>query len=239
MQNNQLVFASYKTEGKHSSQNFRDRFRIEGLIEPEFENLQSVVRRTNAYDLELDRDVWLHFVDASLLNSEDLFRFRYDTRKLSEIASQHLLVPIEFDTDSEKTYLVTEVAPGYSLNEVDLSSFDVLESLDVVIDTLEGLQLVHEAGIVHRNIQASNIFVNEGKAVLAGVGIERFITLPKIVLSNLYNSRDMYRRNCQALWSMISRYHQTYIRSVLFSLNCFQVACRLILRRSVICCFNI
>ena len=97
---------------------------------------------------------------------DGLRRFRDEARALIEFQSHPSIVSCrEFFRANGTAYLVMEYEDGMPLSELlhrrEASGrpFDEADLLAVMVPLLEGLQRVHEVGMLHRDIKPSNILV--------------------------------------------------------------------------------
>ena len=98
--------------------------------------------------------------------ADGLRRFRDEARALIEFQAHPSIVSCrEFFRANGTAYLVMEYEQGLPLSELlrrrEASGrpFDEADLLAVMVPLLEGLQRVHEAGMLHRDIKPSNILV--------------------------------------------------------------------------------
>jgi eukaryotic-like serine/threonine-protein kinase len=89
-------------------------------------------------------------------------RLRLEAQAMSRLRSPHLTLCTDFSTTFEgQPFLVLERLYGRTVAE-ELSARGALpveEAVDVARQTLAGLAVVHDAGIVHRDIKAANLFL--------------------------------------------------------------------------------
>lgn len=91
-------------------------------------------------------------------------RMRAEGRLVRSLRHKNLVEVSDFGfTDAGRAYLVMELLTGTTLKEHLKTSgrVSVAESLDIIEQTLEGLSVVHDKGLVHRDIKPDNIFYCE------------------------------------------------------------------------------
>lgn len=137
----------------------------------------SVIYR--AFDCHSGHDVALKTVSS--LSDRTLSTFRNEWQILKRL-HHHNVIDVydfgEFKRDGETFPLITmPLLHGHTLDQLIGTAGKGLDSttvVDVISQVCEGLQYMHEQGIVHRNIKPSHIFVTEEKiAKLIGFGLAR------------------------------------------------------------------
>ncbi len=128
--------------------------------------------------------VALKLIHQFRLNSENVHRFQREVEALRRLEHKNVvkLFDVGLHTD-ERPFLVMEFLNGLSLdrylaNEVRLSLPRALEILEPVC---EALSVAHAAEIVHRDIKASNIFLEnwgtpEQRVVLLDFGLVKLLS---------------------------------------------------------------
>jgi serine/threonine protein kinase len=89
-------------------------------------------------------------------------RFRAEMRLAQKVSHRNVCRVLDCGEDGELRYIVTELVDGTDLKRL-LRSSGALPSdraFDAAIQMARGLQAVHEAGIVHRDIKSGNIMVD-------------------------------------------------------------------------------
>lgn len=114
--------------------------------------------------------------DADTRNYADgLGRFRDEARSLIKFRAHPNIVSCwDFFRENGTAYMVMDFEEGCSLAEVLATReaegwpFKEEDLLGVIVPLLEGLQLVHEAGLLHCDIKPSNILIRktDGRPVL-------------------------------------------------------------------------
>jgi len=103
--------------------------------------------------------------------------FLAEARTLAQFRDARIVRVNQFLEANGTAYLVMDYEEGESLSELlkknqsELSEADVLR---VMIPILEGLAVVHEAGILHRDVKPANIYLRtDGRPVLLDFGAAR------------------------------------------------------------------
>jgi len=117
-----------------------------------------------ARDFELDRDVALKVIREDFADDEE-FRERFRTESRTAASIDHPRVVSVFGTGERDglLYVVMRYVPGPDL-QLLLSrrrSLPADEAAAVIAQVGEGLDAVHAAGLVHRDVKPANVIVSE------------------------------------------------------------------------------
>lgn len=133
-----------------------------------------------ARDLGLDRDVALKVVDPTWSNDPAIIpRFHQEARCLASVRSPNVVQVHAFGQHRGAWFFVMEHVRGRTLGALlaELRARRALLPLDRVLEIVRqvgaGLEAVHEAGLVHRDIKPGNIVIEEGtgRLVLVDFGL--------------------------------------------------------------------
>jgi serine/threonine-protein kinase len=126
-----------------------------------------------ARDHTLGVDRALKILRRALAEPDAHRRLRNEARAMAAHKHPHLLGIHDVGLEDGITYLVMDLAPGGTLAEaVREGKLGVVEGVDRVIEVLQALEVVHRAGVVHRDIKPQNILLDEdGRALLADFGV--------------------------------------------------------------------
>ena len=133
-----------------------------------------VFRATRVED---GREVALKVLKLALAN-DLLFqhRFRQEARAAAEVHEPHLVPIIEASEADGRHYLAVDYVPGGSLADriSDKGRLDGADLVRMVSEIAAGLDALHAAGIVHRDIKPQNIlFALDGTAMLTDFGLAK------------------------------------------------------------------
>ena len=114
-------------------------------------------------NLRIDRRIAIKVMHASIAEQHDaVARFEREAQAAARIGSSHVVDVFDLgDLPTGERFMVMEFLEGESL----LSRFKsegpmtAAAAADLVIELLEGLVKVHEAGIVHRDLKPANVFL--------------------------------------------------------------------------------
>ena len=133
-----------------------------------------------ARDLRLERDVAVKVLSPNHAADADILaRFDREARSLAafshpNVVAIHDVEPAELSIGQE-TFLVMDLCEGGSLaarleaaRPAGLAP-DVL--VPILVDVAAGLDALHAAGMVHRDVKPSNVLLSGGRALIADLGI--------------------------------------------------------------------
>lgn len=113
-----------------------------------------------AHDRELDEVVAIKVLRADLAQSADLTkRFRNEIRLARRIRHRNVCAIHEYGQHAHLRYIVMEYVTGVDFKQV-LREYGPLSPLDactVAAQVADGLQAIHDAGIVHRDLKTPNL----------------------------------------------------------------------------------
>ena len=133
-----------------------------------------VFRATRTSD---GREVALKVLKLALAN-DLLFqhRFRQEARAAAEVHEPHLVPIIEASDADGRHYLAVDYVEGGSLTDriADKGRLDGADVVRMVSEIGAGLDALHAAGIVHRDIKPQNIlYALDGTAMLTDFGLAK------------------------------------------------------------------
>lgn len=103
-------------------------------------------------------------------------RFLREARAAAAVNHQHLVAIHDAGEDDGRTWLAFEFVPGGDLDLVLAKEGPLAaeRALELVAQCAEGLQALHDGGLVHRDIKPHNIFLDaRGRAKLGDFGLAR------------------------------------------------------------------
>jgi tRNA A-37 threonylcarbamoyl transferase component Bud32 len=110
------------------------------------------------------RHVAVKLLHAQMLEDPSLLRrFRREAEITGTLGSEHIIEIIDIDQDEGQPFIVLELLRGRSLSEriAEERQLPLSDVADLVEQTARGLQVAHDAGVVHRDLKPGNLFLAE------------------------------------------------------------------------------
>ena len=127
-----------------------------------------------AEDTRLGRQVAIKFLPASYqYDPERRTRFLAEARATSALRSPHIAAIYDIGEHEGAMYIVMEYVEGEVLSErIKRGPLGVREAIDLAVQIADALSEAHSLGIVHCDVKASNLIVNDrGHLKLLDFGI--------------------------------------------------------------------
>jgi eukaryotic-like serine/threonine-protein kinase len=102
-------------------------------------------------------------------------RFLREARAAGEVRHKHLVPVLDAGEAGERRYLVMPYVPGRNLDDrLADGPLPVPELVQILAEVASGLDALHRAGLVHRDVKSSNVLLDErGSAALTDFGLAR------------------------------------------------------------------
>ncbi len=129
-----------------------------------------------ARDEVLGRDVAVKILGQPFANDAAfLARFEREARHVAALSDPHIVTVFDSGVDGTSPFIVMELVPGRSLRQVldETGALPVTEAVAIAADICQGLEAVHAAGLIHRDITPANILLSGGSAKVLDFGIAR------------------------------------------------------------------
>jgi serine/threonine-protein kinase len=135
-------------------------------------------------------------------DTERMRRFVREARAAAAVDHRHLVGVLDSGECGGRAYLVMRYVPGGSLDQRirESGTLSLEETVSVVNDLAAGLDALHRAGFVHRDVKPSNVMLDEaGAAALTDFGLAKgrdysALTRPGQMLGTLdYIAPEMLR----------------------------------------------
>ncbi|HET7236407.1 MAG TPA: serine/threonine-protein kinase [Actinomycetota bacterium] len=138
------------------------------------------------------------------LSGDDTFRKRFvhEARAAGEVHHKHLVPIVDAGEAEGRPYLAVGFVRGITLEQrlADHGALPIDEVVRIVAHVASGLDALHAAGIVHRDVKPSNVMIDEaGAASLTDFGLAKgraytVLTKPGMVMGTLdYLAPEMLR----------------------------------------------
>lgn len=153
--------------------------RLSRALAPEYEVTEEIARGGmgivfRGRDVRLGRDVAIKVLRPELASATAAERFLFEARALAGLSHSHV-VPVHQAGEAEGLfYFVMDYIEGETLSKrLERGPLSQAETLKLGRDLLDALDAVHRAGIVHRDVKPSNIFLVGRRALLGDFGIAK------------------------------------------------------------------
>jgi serine/threonine protein kinase len=123
-----------------------------------------------AYDRKLEETVAIKVLRAEFANTEEMDkRFRQEVKQARKVSHRNVCRIHDYHDDAGVRFISMEFVEGTDLKQLvrDRGGYLTAEDgFDVAIQSAEGLQAIHDVGIIHRDLKTSNIMRDPGGRVL-------------------------------------------------------------------------
>ncbi|HEV2992583.1 MAG TPA: bifunctional serine/threonine-protein kinase/formylglycine-generating enzyme family protein [Candidatus Angelobacter sp.] len=152
-----------------------------------------------ARDPELERYVAIKELAAHLRNDEQAMgAFRQEAKLLAQLANPNVVSIYNVVQENGHCYLVMEFVEGQTLADlIKQGPIAPQTAVRILQDILAGLDAIHKAGILHRDLKPGNILLDrDGKAKISDFGIAERAEdqgRPMDFLSVKYMAPELYK----------------------------------------------
>lgn len=127
-----------------------------------------------AYDATLDRIVALKMLRGDRSGPAEVGRFIREARALARLSHPNIVAIHEVGATSRDVFLAMEYVQGQTLRQRLASGGGPLPVVSIFMQVARGLQAVHHAGLVHRDVKPDNIMLDDdGRVRLMDFGLVR------------------------------------------------------------------
>src|SRR5688572_16792639 len=113
-----------------------------------------------AHDRTLDEEVALKVLRSEVARDADMARrFRQEIKLARKVRHANVCGIHEYGEDGDLRFIAMEFIEGVDLRRVlqQRGALPTAEAFEVSVQVAEGLQAIHEAGIIHRDLKTPNI----------------------------------------------------------------------------------
>ncbi len=159
-----------------------------------------------ATDLRSGRAVAAKILRPELTGDEIfLSRLRAEAKNSKGLRHPNLAVVLDSGEKDGTGWLIMELVQGRALSDIiaEKGTLSPAEILPVLAQVARALQVVHDSGVVHRDVKPSNILINrEGLAKLTDFGISTGINQRPLTASGMVMGTAQYLAPEQAMGNM-------------------------------------
>ena len=125
-----------------------------------------------ALDTSLDRVVAVKVLRPDMATATAEARFLREARTLASFSHPNIVTIHDADQHDGLFYYVMDLVKGESLaRRLEAGPLDGRDAFRLGRDLLDALERMHAVGMVHRDVKPSNVFLIDGRALLADFGI--------------------------------------------------------------------
>lgn len=132
------------------------------------------------WDPAISREVAIKGVNKSALPEGDrehvLQRFRHEAQAVGRLVHPRIVQIYDYLEDEQAAYIIMELVNGKTLAHhlAANEKFGLQEVAQIVLQTLDGIGYAHAQGVIHRDLKAANIMINnDGRIKINDFGIAR------------------------------------------------------------------
>jgi len=130
-----------------------------------------------AEDTKIKREVAIKFLPRQIAASdEERERFKIEAQAAGALNHNNIATIYAIEESDDETFIVMEYIKGQELKDkIEAGPLPIDDTLNIEIQIAQGLQIAHEAGVVHRDIKSSNIMLTErGDVKIMDFGLAKF-----------------------------------------------------------------
>jgi eukaryotic-like serine/threonine-protein kinase len=116
-----------------------------------------------AHDLELDEPVAIKFLTVGFVDEETLGRFKQEVSLSRQFSHPNVIRLHDLGSHGDAKFITMELLRGRDLgNLLGNGPLPIRAGIDILIQACEALQVVHDHGVVHRDVKPDNFFLTDG-----------------------------------------------------------------------------
>ena len=172
-----------------------------------------------ATDLRSGRAVAAKILRPELTGDEIfLSRLRAEAKNSQGLRHPNLAVVLDSGEKDGTGWLIMELVQGRALSDIiaEKGTLSPAEILPILAQVARALQVVHDSGVVHRDVKPSNILINrEGLAKLTDFGISTGINQRPLTASGMVMGTAQYLAPEQAMGNMATAAGDLYALGII------------------------
>ena len=146
-----------------------------------------------ARDLELDEDVALKVFTLRTTSEAAVARFKQELKVSRQLVHTNIIRLYDIGLHAGHRYISMELLRGDNLKERMQRPIPFAEALDYLIQACHGLQVAHDAGVIHRDVKPDNFFVTErGILKVMDFGIAKQHAVPGVTVAGSIAGTPQY-----------------------------------------------
>jgi predicted Ser/Thr protein kinase/tetratricopeptide (TPR) repeat protein len=134
----------------------------------------------SARDERMGRDVAIKIMNTGLDDEPDTrARFFREAQVTSKLLHRNIVTVFDLGEEAGRPFMVMELLKGRTLHQaLKESALQTIETkLDLMIQLCEGLAKAHAAGVIHRDVKPSNLFIlGDGSLKILDFGVARLLS---------------------------------------------------------------
>jgi len=167
-----------------------------------------------ARDLETNEMVAVKVIHPHVAkDSSTVKRFEREANLLMSLTDPHLVRVYDYGIEEDRHYLVMEYVGGRTLKAIiqEQGPFAVDHALYIAQQIAEGLSVIHQQGVIHRDIKPQNLIVQtDGTVKVMDFGIARMADLSALTQNGFLVGTPHYISPEQALGQRVDHRSDIY-----------------------------
>lgn len=146
-----------------------------------------------AYDIELEEHVALKVFNVQQTSEVAVARFKQELKLSRQLIHPNLIRLYDIGMHEGFRYISMELLTGKSLKDQMAQPIELRTALGYLVQACHGLQAVHDAGVVHRDVKPDNFFVtNDGVLKVMDFGIAKQHAVPGVTVAGSIAGTPFY-----------------------------------------------
>ena len=134
------------------------------ITEKIYESANSIIFR--AIEQQKQRSVIIKVLNYEYPSEEKIAQFKYEYELIKHLNISGVITEYELISYNSSYGIVFEDCGGKALKEIDFYQWKLIEKLQLFIQIIDILSEIHQNNIIHKDINPSNIIVNEKTGVV-------------------------------------------------------------------------